>query len=237
MIGIVEHIQRQVEVLNPVLQVGIGLLCVFAGLLIWLGGMKARAVLVILISAAIAFAAGWFIVDGNIALAIALAVIAAFLARVFEKAFVIMISVCLAVCLGVIVQIYLNEVAFTADLKQLCWRIPIHSWLIIAAPAIVFAAIAFYLTRFTAFICFAFFGTLLIFSGMILLLTYKGTDPVAYICGKSLVFLIVLAAMIAFGAIEQLLLDKKVSFGLAKRKAKSKDSDKSDQQEQDWRGK
>ena len=55
-------------------------------------------------------------------------------------------------------------------------------------------------------LCCAAMGTLFVFTGMILLLLYKGSLPVSTIGNKQSFYAGVFAAMIAFGAIIQLLL-------------------------------
>lgn len=80
--------------------------------------------------------------------------------------------------------------------------------------AIVFVILAtlltsnFFLARLFSALCSATAGTLLIFTGMILLLTYKGAKPFEYIYNKNFL-MVLLLAMVAFGTVEQMLLCRK----------------------------
>lgn len=55
----------------------------------------------------------------------------------------------------------------------------------------------------------AFLGTALIFAGMIYLLLYKGSKPADSIIGRPIFYIIVFAAMAAFGTVEQFILYRK----------------------------
>ncbi len=70
-------------------------------------------------------------------------------------------------------------------------------------------------------------GALLIFTGMILLLIYKGTGPISYISYKVPFFSSVFAAMILFGTIEHLLLCQRIKEKRKKEKSDNRDEESS----------
>jgi hypothetical protein len=124
-------------------------------------------------------------------------------------------------------------------IKQAGTKIPVYIWAIIAAVAAVLLVCGIVLWRFTSALFFSVLGTMVIFLGMILLLSYKGTEPISHICSKPLISAAVFLAMAAFGTIVQLLLCK----GSKKEKItkikpggkKGKDEKESKIVEHDWR--
>ena len=94
------------------------------------------------------------------------------------------------------------------EIKQAGTQIPIKIWAIIAAPAVIFIICGVVLWRFTSALFFSVLGTMVLFFGMILLLSYKGNGLVGQIRGKPLIYAAVFLGMAAFGTIEQLLLCK-----------------------------
>jgi len=103
------------------------------------------------------------------------------------------------------------------DIKQLCSQMPVYRWVIIAVLAVVFMALGFWLWRFASAVCFATIGTTLIFSGLILLLLYKGSAPISKVCARAPFYQAVFAGMAAFGTFVQLLF-----FGRSKAEGVSK---------------
>jgi len=93
-------------------------------------------------------------------------------------------------------------------IKRVCTEIPIKIWAIIAAPAVIFLICGVILWRFTAALFFSVLGTMALFFALILLLLYKGGEPVSQIRGKPAIYTAVFLGMAAFGTIEQLLLCK-----------------------------
>lgn len=72
----------------------------------------------------------------------------------------------------------------------------------------IYTAIAgtgFFLGHLIPALCCAALGTILIFTGMVLLLLYKGSVPISHISSRQPFYAVVFAAMIAFGTLEQLL--------------------------------
>jgi len=93
-------------------------------------------------------------------------------------------------------------------IKRVGTEIPVKIWAIIAAPAVIFLICGVILWRFTSALFFSVLGTMVLFFGIILLLLYKGGEPVSQIRGKPIIYAAVFLAMAAFGTTEQLLLCK-----------------------------
>ena len=127
-------------------------------------------------------------------------------------------------------------------IKQAGTKIPVQIWAIIAAPAVIFLICGVILRRFTSAMFFSFLGTMVIFLGMILLLSYKEIEHVSHIRGKPLICAAVFLAMAAFGTIFQLLIcksakKKKITeIKPGKEKSKGKKNKKPEEiVEYDWR--
>ena len=131
-------------------------------------------------------------------------------------------------------------------IKQAGEKIPVQIWAIIAAPAVIFLVCGVLLWRWTTAFFFSVLGTMVVFLGMILLLSYKGTEPVSHIRSKPLISAGVFLAMAAFGTIVQLLLCKgskkkkvteiKPGKENGERKEKSKGKEEPEENvEHDWR--
>lgn len=93
-------------------------------------------------------------------------------------------------------------------IRQAGMRIPVYIWTIMAAAAAIILVCGIILWRFTSALFFSVAGTIVIFLGMILLLSYKGTEPISHIRNNPFISAVVFLAMIAFGTIVQLLLCK-----------------------------
>ena len=133
-------------------------------------------------------------------------------------------------------------------IKRVGTEIPIKIWAIIAAPAVIFLICGVILCRFTSALFFSVLGTMVLFFGMILLLLYKGSEPVGQIRAKPIIYGSVFLAMAAFGTIEQLLLCKgskkkkvtEIEPGEEKGKGKEKEKSKKNKEpekivQHDWR--
>lgn len=93
-------------------------------------------------------------------------------------------------------------------IKQAGTKIPVYIWTIIAAVAAIFLVSGMFLWRCTSSLFFSVTGTMVIFLGMILLLSYKGTEPISHIRNNPFISAAIFLAMAAFGTIVQLLLCK-----------------------------
>ncbi len=91
-------------------------------------------------------------------------------------------------------------------IKQSALLMPVQKWAIIVLPAVIFLAGGLVFWRPTAALGFSLAGTILVFAGMITLLVYKEAAPASQISSRPAVYAGVFAAMVIFGAVEQLLL-------------------------------
>ncbi len=132
-----------------------------------------------------------------------------------------------------IVKAYIVD--FSDRIKQACLQMPVYNWIIIAALAAIFITGGFLLWRLTSALCCATLGTLLVFAGMILLLLYKGAEPISSISRRTLFYAAVFIAMIAFGTIEQLLLCPWLKSKAIRRKEAKKDKQRRDETTPHWR--
>jgi len=128
-----------------------------------------------------------------------------------------------------------HTVFFTNEIKQACLQMPAYNWIIIAALVTIFIMGGFYFWRLTSALCCAILGTLLVFAGMILLLLYKGAEPISSISRRTLFYAAVFIAMIAFGTIEQLLLCPRLESKAIRRKEAKKDKQRRDETTPHWR--
>lgn len=103
-----------------------------------------------------------------------------------------------------IVKAYIAD--FSGIIKEACSKMPALRWAVLAGVMVVFLTAGFWFRNLTAALCCAILGTGLIFTGMILLLLYKGSAPITGIAAKGSFYAAVSAAMIAFGTLEQLIL-------------------------------
>lgn len=266
---IAQHFEQMAVRFSPAVLIASGLVCVAAGLFVWLGGLGARKALIAVAGAVSGGICGFFIGGQNIALAAVSAAIAAFVAVIFKRIFTCLLAAVIAAAFGFIVlaRPYIEDtnilkhypaynlqnkaerldahqtaetikaymVDFGETIKQACSQMPAYSWLIISALALVFIAAGFLFRQVTSALCYATLGTLLIFAGMILLLLYKGAMPISRICQKQSFFLAVLAAMITFGTVEQLLLYYRIGEKVTTRKAANKTKTEDEETRANWR--
>jgi len=96
-----------------------------------------------------------------------------------------------------------------AKIKQAGLNIPVQKWAIIAAPAVVFLICGVFLWRCTTALFFSVLGSMIVYLGMILVLSYKGTEPISHIRNNPLIAATIFVAMIGFGTVVQLMLCEK----------------------------
>jgi len=107
---------------------------------------------------------------------------------------------------GIMEELKAYAVDAGGRIKQAGWLMPPQKWAIIALLAVIPLVGGFTLWRPTAALCFSVAGTILVFAGMIFLLSYKGAAPVSRISSQPLIYAGIFAAMALFGTVEQLLL-------------------------------
>lgn len=131
-----------------------------------------------------------------------------------------------------IVKVYF--INFHRELKQVCSRMPLHNWVIVATLAALFFAIAVYIWPLASALSCAMLGSMLIFTGMVLLLLYKGSVPISRVCCKAIFYGGIFVAMTAFGTVVQLLLCRRAK-KRSIRKKEAKDSEENGGTKQGWR--
>jgi len=89
--------------LSPVVLVGPGLVCVIAGLFIWLGGLGFRKLLVTVAGAICGGVFGFFAIGENIVSAVFMAALIAAIAIVFERLFIAILTAALAAVFAFVV--------------------------------------------------------------------------------------------------------------------------------------
>jgi hypothetical protein len=100
-----------------------------------------------------------------------------------------------------------TQLAFFAEkIGQAISRVPAKAFVISAVVGFAVAILGYFAPQFIAALTCSVFGTGIIFTGMILLLLYKGAQPITHIYGKANVYNTVVLAMAVFGSAVQLLL-------------------------------
>ena len=132
-----------------------------------------------------------------------------------------------------IVKVYAAD--FNTEIKEACSQMPVYSWAIIAALAVIFTSAGFFFWRLTLALCCATLGTILIFAGMISLLLYKGAVPISSIWRRAPFYAAVFMAMIVFGTIEQLLLCQRIREKLTAKRQVNKSKEEREERTANWR--
>jgi hypothetical protein len=228
--------------LNPVVLVGPGLVCVIAGLFVWLGGLGFRKILVAVVGVITGGISCFFAIRQNIISAAFTAALTAALAMLFERVFITILTASLAATFAFAIlagsyiegsqqQTPLNSSRLSNQnavlgiresaekmkayiieagqkLKHACLQMPLYIWTMIIVLMLICIVVGFSLWHLASALCCSALGTILIFTGMILLLLNKGSMPVSIISSRSSYYVTVFSAMMIFGTTEQLLLCK-----------------------------
>jgi hypothetical protein len=268
MLEFIQNFEQIAARFTPAVLVVPGLAAVLLGLFIWLGGLRFRRFMAVVIGAVIGGICGFFVAGRNVTATLVSTGVGAGLGAIFKKIFIIMLTAAIAVLVGFAVlnwpaienadslkqfpdcwipddagyfgisqaiEITTEYAAAPGDaLRQVCSQMPLRNWAIIAAIGAASITAGFFLWRIISAFCCAIVGTTLIFAGMVLLLLYKGSEPLSRIYNGGWFYAAVFAAMTGFGTIEQLLL---LRLPLKKAKADSRsDKQKSEAPEKtNWR--
>jgi hypothetical protein len=238
MLEIAQYFEQVTAGFRPIVLIASGLAAVLVGLFIWLGGLGVRRVLLAVVGAITGGICGFFIIGLNIASALILAAGAAIIAIMFEKIFITILAASLAAVFGfaVLAKPYTEISAdFSTEIKRACLQMPLYCWAIIVALAVIFILAGFFLWRLTSALCCATLGTFLIFTGMILLLLYKGAAPISSLYSRAPFYAAIFAAMTAFGTMEQLLLCQRAKEKLTRRKETNKGKKGPHETRMSWR--
>ncbi|MBN2456861.1 MAG: hypothetical protein JXB29_10080 [Sedimentisphaerales bacterium] len=233
---ITKHCEELATQLNPLVLGCLGLTFLVSGLFVWLGGLGFRKILAAVAGAVSGGICGFFVIDKNPAWTILLSAAGAVIAMVFEKVFLTILSVVLAVVIGfaILAAPYIENVD---SLKEAILQMPIHSWVILSILVLAVIITGSFLWRLLSALCCAALGTLLIFSGMVFLLQYKGATVADGVLGKQIFFAGVFGAMIAFGTVEQLILCRRAGKHPAAEDQMSRSNDQNSKKRATWRNK
>lgn len=124
---------------------------------------------------------------------------------------------------------------FGEAIKQTGLELPVGRWAIIGGVIVIFLAAGLLVWRLASALCCSALGTVLIFGGMILLLLYKGAEPISAICLRGQFYLCVFAGMIAFGTVEQWLVCRRRTAKSAAKKQAAKEDQEPRRKGQSWR--
>lgn len=105
-----------------------------------------------------------------------------------------------------VIKAYVHDLG--SMIKHACPQMPPYNWLIILALTVIFSVVGFFFWPLASAFCCATLGTISIFLGMTMLLLFKGSAPLTGICTRTHFFMLVFAAMVIFGTLEQLMLCK-----------------------------
>jgi len=97
-------------------------------------------------------------------------------------------------------------VFFAEKIGQAVSRVSAKAFMISAVAGLTVVILGYFMPQFIMALTCSVFGTGIIFTGMILLLLYKGAQPITHIYVKANVYNIVVLAMVGFGSAVQLLL-------------------------------
>ncbi len=120
-------------------------------------------------------------------------------------------------------------------IKHACPQMPPYNWLIILALAVIFTIAGFFFWPLASAFCCATLGTISIFLGMTMLLLFKASAPLTGICTRTPFFMLVFAAMVIFGTLEQLMLCKYAKQKTTGKKKKDKTPQQTDKAVASWR--
>jgi hypothetical protein len=95
---------------------------------------------------------------------------------------------------------------FSKMVRAAALQMRVYGWAAMAGSGVLLLIIGVFLRRFISALCCAVIGTMLIFTGMISLVLYKGSLPISIIRIKFLYYAAVFGFMVVFGTFVQLLL-------------------------------
>lgn len=208
MLEIAKNLERIGSGSDPKILIAAAIAAILVGLFLWLGGLGKRKLLVIAIGAIGGGICAYFFVRQNPLHVAILGLVGAVVAVMFEQEFITVLAATIAAIAGFLVFCDIYKIALNKGLEDACSAMPVPAWIIVVALAIVFLVGGFYMWRLTSALCCAFIGTLLVFVGMILLLSKKGSAPVDGIFERLAFYVVVFGGMVAFGTFVQLLFYK-----------------------------
>ena len=232
---IVPNIEQAAKWFSPVILAAPGVAALLLGLIIWLGGLGFKKVLTAIIGAVAGAAIGFFVIECDVISSLVLAVLVAVIAAVIDRVFIVILAAVLAAAIGFVilakpyfevpavvmpsqkqaqpltveqtldvVKIYVSDCV--DEVKQVGSQMPVYDKAILAGVGVIFLAGGFVFWNSVSALCCAALGTILVFAGMILLLLYKGAEPITNIGSDKSFYTSIFMAMVLVGTALQLLL-------------------------------
>jgi hypothetical protein len=206
MLEIVEEFVRTVAKLGPHALIPTGIVAVLLGLFIWLGGLGFRKALAVIVGAAAGLLCALLFTGKTPSHLVLAAAAGVAVALIFEKIFLTLLAAALLGVAAIVAFAYFHDVGDTVSLKHTLSQLPPLAWIAAAGLAALCILAGFFIWRFVSALACSALGTILVFAGMILLLSYKGAAPLKHMEAKPLLYAAVFGVMVAFGAAIQLLL-------------------------------
>ena len=240
MLEIAKNLERIGAGSDPKILIAAAIAAILVGLFLWLGGLGLKRLLVVVVGAIGGGICAFFFVRQNPLHVAILGLAGAVVAVLFEREFITILAAALAAMVGFIVLSDIYKITLNEGLENACSALPIQAWIIIAVPAIALIIGGFYAWRLVSALCCAFIGTLLLFSGMILLLAKKGSAPVGGIYERPAFYAVVFGGMITFGTLVQLLFCKrqpktKTATATAQKPAQKEETNETARKPANWR--
>jgi hypothetical protein len=132
-----------------------------------------------------------------------------------------------------VIKAYVQDLG--SMIKHACPQMPPYNWMIILALTVIFTIVGFFFWPLASAFCCATLGTISIFLGMTMLLLFKASAPLTGICTRTTFFMLVFAAMVIFGTLEQLMLCKYTKQKTTGKKKKDKTTQQTDKAVASWR--
>jgi hypothetical protein len=211
-----------------------GLICLTAGLCLWLGGLRWKSMTAALAGIIAGGTGAFFVFNGHLAATIISAVIAAILAVAFRKAVIVMIGAMLIASIILLTPAligYTNTadwplentetamsitesvstartiMVFVCDnIAEAIKETSTENFTIALVTGLVIAVIGYFLPSLIGAITFSVAGTCIVFVGMILLLLFKGAYPISSIYANTRIYTPVFLGMVVFGTICELVI-------------------------------
>ena len=229
------EIQNTIQQVLPIVLIAPGIVLVGAGLFMWLGGLRWLKSLAAFSAALAGLLCAWFFTDRQFALMILLPVILAGLGVFFHKIIVVVLGGLVAAMLVIFVPVMagpqepksanqpqaveqqfdlLESVEWAqAKIEQIRQRIkeavtgiPQSRKMAAIAAVVIIGLLGLWRWRLICAATCSVIGTLLIYSGMMLLLLYKGSEPFNKIIESRQLFALIAIVMTVAGVVLQLLL-------------------------------
>jgi hypothetical protein len=262
MLEMLLNFERSAGFLDHTVLLSVGIIAVAAGIAMWLTGMALRRFFLFVVCAVVGAIIGLHLVGKKTTSAIGLAALFGIVAVFLNRFFITILAAALAVVIAAAVMAWnydgflsigpvtqnmsvtlnsdrttefccRNIVDLACRVEDVCRQMPPFNWLLFPVLIVIFIGGGLFFWNFVCAWLWATAGAILIFTGMVSLLLYKGSTPVTYIFHNGPYFVTVFLAMMILGTIVQLLLFHHIKTDGMREQPKT---DKSQAKQQGWRG-